>query len=556
MRGRRWGELLLRLFWPGLGGATALPMFEDGPLPPLPSQGPWRAVMLFPAGAGLLAVALLSTGCATPTPPPGREMDPGFTSRAVAETGLLERPSDERPRARVFPPPTTPQRRGLERPLRRQGSREVAVEANPGGVVGPIGATRQSAALTRQALLGAIGEVKSSTGSIASALPRLAVRKAGIGGANGAFIRYVTEGVNQLHAIDGALDGALALTDAAAEVPDADMALAILRMAGSRLQGAMFGSLLLATWLDFLNLADVVLQRCPAYGAERLFMDLSRVRRLMAPAMVAFASREPAQVEAAARVMPELMGQLTHEFHSIREGARVATERGGQLIAAAQLAEMLTLTSTLKLSLPRLPPAAPAMLGVGLVMSPSGVMMGSRVVVSAEWVERMRRLVRAGVISVPVASAAVRIHGGQVLMAQAHQDLPRGVRDALGDGPEVRAMHETGRAGAGMSEAPRHHVLPNEHRAWFEQRGFTGEMSIDRFCVELEAANHQAIHGGGNWRLGRTWPGEWNRMIMDVLLKAEKGAGRTLTRDKILNIVAKYMKDYGIPMNFAPGRGR
>jgi len=28
-------------------------------------------------------------------------------------------------------------------------------------------------------------------------------------------------------------------------------------------------------------------------------------------------------------------------------------------------------------------------------------------------------------------------------------------------------------------------------------------MDIDNFCVRLEQAQHEAIHGGGNWRLGR-----------------------------------------------------
>jgi len=168
----------------------------------------------------------------------------------------------------------------------------------------------------------------------------------------------------------------------------------------------------------------------------------------------------------------------------------------------------------------------------------------------------MRQLVRAGVISMPVVSAAVRVNAGHVMMAQSHQDLPQGVRDALGDGPEVRAMRETGSAGAGMAEPPRHHVLPNEHRAWFEQRGFTGAMDIDQFCVKLETAKHQAIHGGGNWRLGRMWAGEWNRMIMRVLRGAENTVGRMLTRNEILNIVAENMKEYRIPMNFVSGRGR
>ncbi|MBE4747203.1 DUF2380 domain-containing protein [Corallococcus sp. ZKHCc1 1396] len=168
----------------------------------------------------------------------------------------------------------------------------------------------------------------------------------------------------------------------------------------------------------------------------------------------------------------------------------------------------------------------------------------------------MRRLVQAGVITVPAASSAIRIHAGQVMMAQSTRDLPQGVRDALGDSPEVRAMHETGKAGAGMSDAPKHHVLPREHREWFERRGFKGAMDIDQFCVRMEKADHQAIHGGGDWRLGRMWPGEWNRMIMQALREAEADLGRRLTRNDVLNLVAQRMKFYAVPVNFTPGRKR
>ena len=186
-------------------------------------------------------------------------------------------------------------------------------------------------------------------------------------------------------------------------------------------------------------------------------------------------------------------------------------------------------------------------------MGSNGVMMGTRIVVSAEWVEMMQRLVRAGVLSLPAVSAAVRIQAGQMMMA--HGELPRGVREALGDGPEVRGMRVTDRAGAGMAEPPRHHVMPKEFREWFEKRGFTGDRDIDQFCVKLEQAHHQAIHGGGNWKLGRTWPGEWNRMVMKALYDAETRAGRMLTRNAILRIVANNMKRYRIPMNFVPWRG-
>ncbi|WP_347402461.1 DUF2380 domain-containing protein [Corallococcus macrosporus] len=334
------------------------------------------------------------------------------------------------------------------------------------------------------------------------------------------------------------------------------MQLGILRLTGTRLQAATSGAMLLATWLDFLRLAEVIRQECPFYGAERLFVDLDRVQKRVEPAMTAFASLDPDEVEAAAIAMPQLMGHLTREFQSIQEGARIAMERGGRVVAAAQFLEMVTLVSTLKATLPRPPPAAPVTLGTSLVMGSGGLMMGTRIVVSAEWVEQMRRLVQAGVLSAPVVSAAVRIHAGQVLMAQEKQDLPKGVREALGDSPEVRAMHETGRAGAGMSSAPKHHVLPQEHREWFEKRGFKGEMDIDQFCVRLEQSHHEAIHGGGDWRLGRTWPREWNRHVMNLLRDGEANTGRLLTRDEILKIVAVEMRRFDIPMAFSPGRKR
>jgi hypothetical protein len=81
-------------------------------------------------------------------------------------------------------------------------------------------------------------------------------------------------------------------------------------------------------------------------------------------------------------------------------------------------------------------------------------------------------------------------------------------------------------------------------------------MDIDQFCVRLEPAHHQAIHGGGDWRLGRTWPREWNRMIMDALQRAERRTGEVLTRNEVLSVVAEEMKRYKLPMSFTPWGGR
>ncbi|NNB86624.1 DUF2380 domain-containing protein [Corallococcus exiguus] len=455
---------------------------------------------------------------------------------------------------------------GVEAPERRSGSRVLRQRAafaptdSPERRRSPAPRTRAGGdsfdPLTHQAVIEALGEVQDTVDGVARALPRLAENTKGLGGFDGVFTRYTDYGSIQVPWLRGATARAISLANASETIEDSDMRAGILRLTGPRLEAVISGAMLLATWLDFLRLAEVIQQECPFYGAERLFVDLDRVRKRIEPAMTALASMDPDKVQATATAMPELMGQLTREFQSIQEGARGAMERGGRVVAAAQFLEMLTLVSALKATLPRPPPAAPVTLGVGLVMGSGGVMLGSRIVVTAEWVERMRRLVQAGVISAPVVSAAVRIHAGQVLMAQAKQDLPNGVREALGDSPEVRAMHETGRAGAGMSSAPKHHVLPQEHREWFEKRGFTGEMSIDQFCVRLEQSHHEAIHGGGDWRLGRTWPREWNQWIMRLLKTAEKELGRTLTRNEILNIVAENMDLYGIPMRFTAGRKR
>jgi hypothetical protein len=449
---------------------------------------------------------------------------------------------------------------GAEPALRAARGRRVRVVGNRGGarphdVVEPA---RQSALAAQLALRGALSDVSGSTRRMFGELSRLKASTSGIGGryAN-VFMPFVDHGIAQLRWIDAELAAATRLSNTASEVEDPDMQLALLRLGGPRLEAAMLGSMLLSAWLDFLNLADVVLRKCPYYSVERLFMKLRRLQEMTEPSMSALASLEPGQVEAAAADLPALMGHLTGEFAATQEAVRVSARQFERAMVVKEFIEMLTTASAMKMALPRLlPPAAPVTLGVGLAVGSNGVMMGTRVVVSAEWVEMMRRLVQAGVISLPAVSAAVRIHAGQVLMAEAKQDLPPGVRDALGDGPEVRGMRVTDRAGAGMAEPPRHHVLPREFREWFEKRGFTGEMSIDQFCVRMEQAHHEAIHGGGDWRLGRTWPGEWNRMIMKALRAAETDAGRMLTRNEILDIVAAAMRRDRIPMNFISWSGR
>ena len=477
----------------------------------------------------LLALALLPTGCASWTPSPDRGTNLRYSPRETETPSLVLEPG-------------TPQRQ-----YRRQGAHEA---------VAAVESARQGALAAHLAFVRALSNVNTSTHRISGELSRLEASKRGIAGPYPElFVPFVEYGAQQLRWMDAELAAATRLSTLASEMKDPDMQLALLRLGGPRLQSAMMGAMLLAVWLDFLTLADVVLAQHPSYSVEHLFVQMERSRTMLGPAMTALASGEPGQAEAAAADLPSLIGHLTGEFAATRERVLESGKNLQKMLLVKDLLESVAMVSAMKMALPRmLGPATSATLGVGLVMGSNGVMMGTRMVVSAEWVEMMRQLVRAGVISLPTVSAAVRIHAGQVMMAEAYGDLPRGVREALGDGPEVRGMRVTDRAGAGMADPPRHHVLPQEFREWFEKRGFTGDMSIDQFCVEMELASHQAIHGGGDWRLGRMWPGEWNQMIMGALRDAEAEAGRMLTQSEILKLVAEYMKLYKIPMNFVPGR--
>ena len=56
---------------------------------------------------------------------------------------------------------------------------------------------------------------------------------------------------------------------------------------------------------------------------------------------------------------PRADGGIDRRVWQTHDAVRLAVKRDGQVMAAMQIFEMLTMVSAMKMSLPRLPPAAP-----------------------------------------------------------------------------------------------------------------------------------------------------------------------------------------------------
>lgn len=130
-------------------------------------------------------------------------------------------------------------------------------------------------------------------------------------------------------------------------------------------------------------------------------------------------------------------------------------------------------------------------------------------------------------------------------------------KDRIGDGPEAGAVHVAKNAVAiGAQGAPQHHVLPQESRAWFAERG----VDVDDYCITLDQAHHEAVHAkvpakakGPGADAARMW--EWNRRIMDTLRQEEAARGRRLTKAEIERTALRLMPAYGLSGAFEKYRG-
>jgi Predicted lipoprotein of unknown function (DUF2380) len=130
-------------------------------------------------------------------------------------------------------------------------------------------------------------------------------------------------------------------------------------------------------------------------------------------------------------------------------------------------------------------------------------------------------------------------------------------------GPEVEAMGVRGQRQAGVVAEPggqavdQHHVFPQAPRfaKWFADRG----IDVHDYCIELTPTEHQAQHGGGDWRLARKVAreipeAEWSEAIMKRLTarelrKQQRFSGDPslkLSREEVIEEGLEFMKRRGL----------
>jgi hypothetical protein len=354
--------------------------------------------------------------------------------------------------------------------------------------------------------------------------------------------------VDQLGWMINALSGTAGLINQTYETHH-DTSLALLRMAGTRVSAVMMAYSELRPFLYFVQTAIAFRYNDTWIDPTLLGAPVDHARERITSDLAGFATLQPDRIDELAATSVDTTRSVFDDLQSFihqRQPLQLKLPKLPRWLEATLIVGSL-LTGVGEALLPE-EGFALAFPGLGgFAMAGGGASAIATISVTAEQIEALRRLLAIGAISTSVIAAA-----GSGISLATQTDVPSSVGDLLGDNVADR-MHVTGKRGAGMAARPRHHVMPQQYRAWFEARGMTGEaLDIDNFTIDMDEAEHQAIHGGGNWQLGLGWEGNWNEMIMDTLEEAEAALGRQLTPDEILDITMNRMQEYGIAPDFIP----
>jgi hypothetical protein len=411
---------------------------------------------------------------------------------------------------------------------------------------------RSSGALDRDAVRTLIRDATTGAQELAGILQQLAGSRDGLRN-HPITERFLEQAVDRLIWVVDTAGAGNSYMELAASA-GGQSSIALLGMAAARAQAALIGLSILRPWCAFLQLHDRVAM-LPLLQLEYRYRVLDREQRGVQAVFTQLAGLDPAEITMASASVPGRVAVLTTAFDEMIAEIERAEETQRWALRVQLVAEVLTFAVGLRgMFAMRGPPSAMTFPMPAIAGASGGAATMSQVVVSAEWIAAIRHLIEIGAISAASAAEALRVRGFTSAMAQA-TDLPQSVKDLLGEGPTTDAMKVTNTTGAGAARAPRHHVLPQEKRKFFEERGFKGDLDIDNFTVELETAHHQAQHGGGNWKMAKKhWPGEWNQLVKDRLENAEKKLRRRMTVAEIMEEITVLMKEREIPIHFVTYR--
>ncbi len=364
--------------------------------------------------------------------------------------------------------------------------------------------------------------------------------------------KFIEHGVDRLAWVVSAIAASVRYLDVAGGADQGGVGL--LAMAATRAHAAHVGLAILRPWCALLQLHDqVAILR--VLNIEYRHAVLTNAQSGVDGVFAQIARFDPDDVAAASGDVPGHVSALGTAFDETVTHAEKAQKHQLQAMQIQSAMELATLAVSLRgMFAMRGPPSGMSLPMPAIAGASGGAATMGRIVVSAEWIAAIKHLIEIGAITAAAAAEMLRVRGFTHAMAAA-SDLPQSVKDLLGEGPTTDGMKVTNAAGAGAARPPRHHVLPQEERKFFEERGFTGDLDIDNFCVKLGTGEHQALHGGGDWRLGRTWVEEWNRLVMERLRRRERPLGRLLTVAEIMEEAQEVMRLRRIPTRFVPYRG-
>lgn len=364
--------------------------------------------------------------------------------------------------------------------------------------------------------------------------------------------KFIEHAVDRQAWVVSAIGASARYLDLAADTRQGQVGL--LAMAATRAHAAHVGLAILRPWCALLQLHDQVAM-LRIVNIEYRYRVLAREQGGVDGTFAQITRFDPDEVAAASAGVPGRVARLGAAFEETAANAERAQQHRATAMQLQSAMELATMVVGLRgIFAMRGPPSArsmpmPIMAGAG-----GGVATMGQVVVSAEWIAAIKHLIEIGAITAAGAAEMLRVRGFTHAMAQA-SDLPPEVKNLLGEDrtPEGEGINVTDASGAGAARRPRHHVLPQEERGFFEQRGFKGDMDIDNFCVEMPEAEHGALHAGRNLKLNPSW--EWNQLVMSRLRKLEDALGRPTTVEEILEEVQELMALRSIPPRFVPYRG-